>query len=183
MKPLALILSLFVSMPTHAAPAPIPDQPVSHADSSSARVAPSQRLHLILLGVENIARATRFFEQLGWHKSPTSHDGFAKFDMGGYAIGLVNRNNLAKDAQEPSAVGSGFAGIALVHLARTPDDVPNILARAAQAGGTIVKPATRTDWGVAGYFKDPDGHLFEVDYEDAWVFDNAHRLIVDKVNR
>lgn len=47
------------------------------------------------------------------------------------------------------------------------------------AGGTLVKPATRTHWGVAGYFKDPDGHLFEVDYEDAWVFAPDHRLVVD----
>jgi predicted lactoylglutathione lyase len=50
------------------------------------------------------------------------------------------------------------------------------------AGGRLVKPATRTQWGVAGYFTDPDGHLFEVDYEDAWVFDDGHRLVVDKVN-
>jgi predicted lactoylglutathione lyase len=47
------------------------------------------------------------------------------------------------------------------------------------AGGTLVKPATRTHWGVAGYFKDPDGHLFEVDYEDAWVFAPDHRLVVN----
>ena len=54
--------------------------------------------------------------------------------------------------------------------------------QAAAAGGRIVKPATRTHWGIAGYFADPDGHLFEVDYEDAWVFDDDHRLVVDRVN-
>lgn len=45
-----------------------------------------------------------------------------------------------------------------------------------------VKPATRTHWGIAGYFKGPDGHLFEVDFEEAWVFDGEHRLVVDQVN-
>ena len=35
---------------------------------------------------------------------------------------------------------------------------------------------------VAGYFADPDGHLFEVDYEEVWVLDDDHRLVVDRVN-
>ena len=60
--------------------------------------------------------------------------------------------------------------------------MPAILAKAAAAGGTIVKPATRTPYGIAGYFKDPDGHLFEVDYEEIWVFDHDHKLDVEKVN-
>ncbi|TFW24662.1 VOC family protein [Duganella callida] len=70
-----------------------------------------------------------------------------------------------------------------MHLvARQPDEVPRILAKAEQAGGTIVKPATRTHWGIAGYFKDPDGHLFEVDFETTWVFDPQHHLVVDRIN-
>ena len=159
------------------------DQPVGHVFPSSgiASTPPSQRMHIILLGVDNVARATLFYEKLGWKKSPSGNDGFVKFDLGGYALCLIKRADLARDALEPTAAKTGFAGIALIHLAKTPEDVPRILARAAQAGGTIVKPATRTHWGIAGYFKDPDGHLFEVDYENAWVFDEVHRLNVDKV--
>ena len=145
-------------------------------------LAPSQRLHLILLGVDNVPASIKFFEALGWKKSPTGNDGFAKFDMGGYALCLLSREDFARDALSPTSMGSGFAGIGLVYLARTPDEVPRILQKAAEAGGTLVKPATRTDWGVAGYFKDPNGHLFEVDYEGAWVLDSEHRLIVDQVN-
>ena len=72
--------------------------------------------------------------------------------------------------------------MALIHVARKPEDVPRILAKAEQAGGKIVKPATRTHWGIAGYFKDPDGHLFEVDYEDVWVLDQDNHLVVDRIN-
>ncbi|MFG6488525.1 VOC family protein [Roseateles sp. BYS78W] len=160
------------------------EQPVGHVFQANAREAlpPSQRLHLILLGVESVERSTQFYEALGWTKSPTGNAGFAKFDLGGQALCLISRTDLAKDAQFDSPYGSGFAGIALIHLARSPDDVARILARAVSAGGRLVKPATRTHWGVAGYFADPDGHLFEVDYEDAWVFDEAHRLVVDQVN-
>jgi uncharacterized protein len=160
------------------------DKPPGHVfpSSASATVAPSQRMHLILLGVESVARAAAFYEALGWSKSPTGNDGFVKFDMGGYALCLINRADLANDALEPTPQKSGFSGIALIHLAQSAEDVPRILARAAGAGGSIVKPATRTHWGIAGYFKDPDGHLFEVDYETVWVFDEGHRLVVDEVN-
>ncbi len=71
--------------------------------------------------------------------------------------------------------------MAFVYLAKSPAEVPAILAKAVEAGGTLVKPATRTPWGIAGYFKDPDGHLFEVDYEEVWVFDEQQHLVVDEV--
>lgn len=160
------------------------DKPVGHVFSSDnvQSLAPRQRMHLILLGVNNVPKSTQFYEALGWKKSPTGHAGFAKFDMGGYALSLISRQDLAKDALFGSAEGAGFSGIALIYLAQTADEVPRILAKVVEAGGTIVKPATRTHWGVAGYFKDPDGHLFEVDFEEAWVFDDEHRLVVDELN-
>lgn len=144
-----------------------------------ATLPPSQRLHLILLGVNDVAASLRFYQALGWQPAASSNEGFVKFDLGGYALCLLSRAAFAADALSPSVSGSGFAGIGLVYLARSPDEVAQVLAHAVAAGGTLVKPATRTDWGVAGYFKDPDGHLFEVDYEDGWVLDHAHRLHVD----
>jgi len=104
-------------------------------------------MHLVLLGVDSVPKAARFYEALGWKKSPTGNDGFVKFDMGGYALCLINRADLAKDALEPEPEKSGFSGIALIHLAQNAEDVPRILARAVEAGGSLVKPATRTDWG------------------------------------
>jgi len=157
------------------------EKPVNHifANDDYPPQAPSQRLHLILLGVDDVARATGFYRALGWQESATGHAGFAKFDLGGYALCLLPRADLTADArQEP---GSGFTGMALVYIARTPEEVPAILAKAEAAGGTIVKPATRTPWGIAGYFKDPDGHLFEVDYEKPWVLDSEDKLVVDKL--
>lgn len=143
---------------------------------------PRQRLHLILLGVEDVQRSAAFYEALGWQRSPTGHKGFEKFDLGGYALSLISKDDLARDALYDKSEKSGFGGIALIYLTKTVEEVPKILAKAVAAGGTLVKPATRTDWGVAGYFKDPDGHLFEVDYEAPWKLDQDHRLIVDEMN-
>ncbi|MGW8393490.1 VOC family protein [Pseudoduganella sp. HUAS MS19] len=147
-----------------------------------ASTPPSQRLHLILLGVEDVPRSIKFYEALGWKKSPSGNDGFAKFDLGGYALCLLSREEFAKDALSPTSKGTGFPGVALVYLAQSEDEVPRVLERALAAGGTVVKPVTRTAWGVAAYFKDPDGHLFEIDYEEAWMLDADHRLVVDVVN-
>lgn len=145
-------------------------------------IAPSQRMHLILLGVENIAKSRAFYEALGWSKSPTGHDEFVKFNLGGYALCLISRAALAADALAEPASPSGFNGVAFVYLAKSPEEVPAILAKAVEAGGALVKPATRTPWGIAGYFKDPDGYLFEVDYEEVWVFDEQERLVVDELH-
>src|SRR5690554_5250119 len=119
-------------------------KPVNHRfeRKNYTPLAPHQRLHLILLGVEDVTRASNFYRALGWQCSPTGHDGFVKFDLGGYALCLLPRNDLTQDAEQQA--GSGFTGMALVYLARTPEEVPAILAKAEVAGGTIVKPATRT---------------------------------------
>jgi len=155
-------------------------QPIGHVfDSASVTsLPPRQRLHLILLGVENVARSIAFYEALGWKKSSAGNEGFAKFDLGGYALCLISRDDFAKDARFDTSRRSGFPGVGLIYLAEKPEDVPGVLARAVEAGGRLVKPATRTPWGIAGYFEDPDGHLFEVDFEEVWVFDAEHRLVV-----
>jgi len=146
-------------------------------------LSPRQRLHLILLGVVDVARSTAFYEALGWQKSPTGHAGFAKFDLGGYALCLLPKDDFARDAlaAENQVPAGSFTGVGLVYLAAAAEEVPLILARAQAAGGEIVKPATRTPWGIAGYFRDPDGYLFEVDFEECWVFDQDHRLVVDQL--
>jgi hypothetical protein len=97
------------------------DQAVGHTYIFAETLAPSQRMHMVLLGVNDVAKAARFYEALGWQRSPTSSDGFVKFNMGGYAICLINRSDLAKDALEPTAENKGFSGVALIHVARKPE--------------------------------------------------------------
>ena len=138
-----------------------------------------QRLHIILLGVEDVGRAAAFYDALGWRRAADSHAGFVKYDLGGFALALIARRDFAADALSPSHGGSGFAGVGLIYLARSADEVRLLLDRAVAAGGTLVKPSTVTPYGVAGYFRDPDGHLFEVDYEEKFRFDEEDHLITE----
>lgn len=136
------------------------------------------RVHIILLGVEDVGRSAAFYEALGWQRAPTSHAGFVKFDLGGYALALISKADLAKDALGKPGDPHVSSDVALIYCAEHPDDVARLLEQAQRAGGTIVKPATKTQWGTAGYFRDLDGHLFEIDHEDVWVFDAEHHLVV-----
>lgn len=119
-------------------------------------------ISLITLGVSDLARATAFYRDgLGW---PTEGD-FSEvtfLKLRGTWLSLYPRKNLAADAGV-AAEGVGFAGVALAHNVRTPDEVPETLALAVRAGAQLIKPAQQAEWGgVSGYFADPDGFLWEV---------------------
>jgi uncharacterized glyoxalase superfamily protein PhnB len=44
------------------------------------------------------------------------------------------------------------------------------MAQAESADAVIIKPAQETFWGgYAGYFQDPDGHLWEVAWNPQWT--------------
>jgi catechol 2,3-dioxygenase-like lactoylglutathione lyase family enzyme len=120
------------------------------------------RISLITLGVADLERATRFYEQglgLPRLKTPPS---ITFFELGKTWLALWSRESLAADAGLPSK-GSGFQGFSLAHNVRSSAEVDALLDHVAKFGAKVVKPAHRTDWGgYSGYFTDPDGFLWEV---------------------
>jgi len=129
------------------------------------------RVSLITLGVEDLERAQRFYEALGWTRSKASVAGeVAFYQAGGLALALWSYRSLANDARV-AAEGAGFRRIALAHNVRTKDEVDQRLAEAAAAGGVITKPAEDSPHftGRTGYFADPDGHLWEVAWNPAFA--------------
>lgn len=123
------------------------------------------RISLITLGVSDLARSRRFYEEgLGLPVRPESQDTVVFFGLNGTWLGLYSREALAEDAQV-SATGSGFGGITLAHNVRSKAEVDALLAQAERAGAKVAKPAQEAVWGgYSGYFSDPDGFLWEVAY-------------------
>ncbi|HWB67319.1 MAG TPA: VOC family protein [Mycobacteriales bacterium] len=120
-----------------------------------------QRVSLITLGVSDIARAKAFYDALGWRGQEVEQTVFCQ--AGGMAIVLWGRDQLADDAGVDPTPPSAFAGFAIAQNVRTPSEVDDVLDRAVAAGATITKPAAQTFYGgYAGYFRDPDGHFWEV---------------------
>jgi hypothetical protein len=128
------------------------------------------RITFITLGVDDLERAVAFYRDgLGW---PTKgivgtefeNGAVAFFDLQGVQLALWPRRSLAADCglpvQPPSATE-----FSLAHNVGSEADVDALMAQAERAGAAIVKAARPTFYGgYAGYFQDPDGHLWEVAY-------------------
>jgi len=129
-----------------------------------------QRISLITLGVTDLTRAKTFYEALGWHGQETEETVFIQ--AGGLAVTLWGRDKLAADAGLPADAPSGFGGMGLAHNVRTQAEVDAVLAVAAKAGAEITQPAHETFYGgYAGYFRDPDGHLWEIAWNPGFTLE------------
>jgi uncharacterized protein len=120
------------------------------------------RISMITLAVADMARAVRFYEQgLGLPRRASPPE-VAFFELNGSWLGLYGRAALAEDA-EVSAEGQGFEGFALAHNLNSEAAVDALMARAEAAGAVVVKRPQKVFWGgYSGYFRDPDGHLWEL---------------------
>src|SRR5688572_29927247 len=127
------------------------------------------RISVITLGVDNLDRSLKFYRDgLG-----LSTDGIVgeEFEFGavaffnlqsGLRLALWPRRNISHDSGlEVSATSS--ADFSIGHNVSSKDEVDVVMEQARRAGATIVKPAEKTFYGgYAGYFLDPDRHLWEV---------------------
>ncbi len=127
-----------------------------------------QRLSAVALGVGDLQRARRFYEQgLGWQRG-NDGDEIAFYQLGGMVLALLPRAALAEDACLPNE-SARFGGITLAHNVRDKADVDRVLDQAAAAGAKILKPAQEVFWGgYSGYFADLDGHPWEVAWNPHW---------------
>ena len=126
-------------------------------------------LTVITLGVDNLERAVMFyrdglgFETPGIIGTEFEHGAVAFFDLeSGLKLALWPRDSIAHDSGVVKTP-PGATDFTLGHNVRTREDVDRVMAQAQAAGARIVKRAVETFWGgYAGYFQDPDGHLWEI---------------------
>jgi len=128
------------------------------------------RMSMVTLGVRDLARSIAFYEQgLGFPRmeSPPS---VAFFTLNGTWLGLFGRDDLAEDAQVP-ADGTGFPGFSISHNVESEAAVDAVFEQAVAAGATPTKTPQPVFWGgYCGYFKDPDGFLWEIAHNPMmWV--------------
>jgi catechol 2,3-dioxygenase-like lactoylglutathione lyase family enzyme len=127
------------------------------------------RITVLTLGVSDLEKSLAFYRDgLGL---PTDGIVGQEFEYGavafcrlqdGLMLALWPRTSIARDSglslQPPSATE-----FTIGHNVGSRDEVDGVMGQATRAGATIVKAAGDTFWGgYAGYFQDPDGHLWEV---------------------
>jgi uncharacterized protein len=134
------------------------------------------RITLLTLGVDDLERAVAFYRDgLGF---PTKgivgtefeHGAVAFFELQpGLQLALWRRASIAHDSGLAASPRSATE-LTIGHNVRSPEEVDEAMAQAKRAGARVVKPAGRTFWGgYAGYFQDPDDHLWEVAWNPAML--------------
>lgn len=120
-----------------------------------------QRISLITLGAWDVEKLAAFYDALGWKRVDTE-DGVVAYDLIGQTLGLYPLEKLAEDIGVPvDVLGTGAS--TLGYNVREKAEVAQVLDLVAPAGGTVLKPAEDVFWGGHhGYFKDPEGHIWEV---------------------
>jgi catechol 2,3-dioxygenase-like lactoylglutathione lyase family enzyme len=120
------------------------------------------KISLVTLGVSDVERAKRFYRDgLGLPLAVEAPE-VAMFRMEGTWLAVYAMEELAAEVRaEP--LPAGFRGLALAHNVERREGVDQMISEAVAAGGSVVTPPRDTSWGgYAGYFADPDGHLWEV---------------------
>lgn len=127
------------------------------------------RITLITLGVDDLERALKFYRDgLGLKTEGIvgkefEHGAVVFFELDdGLRLALWPRKSIAHDTGLPLAAPSP-TDFTLAHNVSSKAEVDTVMAQARHAGATIVKNASDTFYGgYAGYFLDPDQHLWEV---------------------
>jgi uncharacterized protein len=127
------------------------------------------RITLLTLGVDDLDRAVVFYRDglglptQGIVGTEFEHGAVAFFDLeNGLKLALWPRASIAHDSGLPETPASS-TDFSLGHNVNSRREVDEAMRNAEQAGADIVKRAHETFWGgYAGYFRDPDGHLWEV---------------------
>jgi catechol 2,3-dioxygenase-like lactoylglutathione lyase family enzyme len=133
------------------------------------------RINVITLAVQDLERSLAFYRDglglptkgvVGTEFVGTATDAagaVAFFELeGGLIFALYPRSELAKDA-EIMAGPANSTEFSIGHIVESRDAVDELLERARTAGGVVTGNPHERPWGMySGYFKDPDGHLWEV---------------------
>ena len=133
------------------------------------------RITVITICVDDLERSVRFYRDGlglvtdGIVGKEFEHGAVAFFDLqAGLKLALWPRTSLAHDSglplEKPSATEMSIG-----HNVSSMAEVDAVMREAERAGAVIVKPAQKTFWGgYAGYFQDPDRHLWEIVWNPQW---------------
>jgi len=118
----------------------------------------------IMIGVKDLARAKKFYSDGLGCTIDQDYPSFVSLSLGdgSSSLALYEWDAAAADAGV-SPEGSGFRGVSFHYIVPSREAVDAVIGNAVAAGGSVVKQAAAAQWGgYAGYFSDPDGHLWKV---------------------
>lgn len=134
------------------------------------------RISVLTVGVDDLQASLRFYRDGLGH--PTEgiigkefeHGAVVFFELQkGVKLALFERGNIAHDAGIATTPRSPTE-FTIGHNVGSEKEVDAVMHQAIAAGARLVKPAQKTFWGgYAGYFQDPDDHLWEIIFNPAFL--------------
>lgn len=117
--------------------------------------------------VADLQKSLAFYRD-GLGMSPEEADAeHAAFDLDGVYLVLLNAGDFAAyvDSVGQAPAPSNGAETIVSYFAGSRGEVDEIMAKAERAGATI-SPAEDDEGVYSGYFTDPDGHMWEVLFDE-----------------
>ncbi|MDR1611337.1 MAG: VOC family protein [Planctomycetota bacterium] len=151
--------------PGEAAPAAEAGKPAAAAVAAApAAGGVAQRISIITLGVADLSRSIKFYEDLGWKPvARGKYDNIAFFQMNGQILSLYPLDDLLGDQYLLGTVTPKGGGVTLAILVNSREEVENTFQRFVKAGGNPLKhPVELPSGAITGYIADPDGHSWEI---------------------
>lgn len=129
------------------------------------------RISVLTLGVSDLEKSFEFYRDglglptKGIIGKEFEYGAVAFFDLQkGLKLALWPRKSMANETGIPVQNSSALE-FTIGHNVINKEEVNATMGLAEKAGAKIIKPAADTFWGgYAGYFQDPDGHLWEIVY-------------------
>lgn len=125
-----------------------------------------KQLSMVTIAVDDLDAATIFYQDgLGFPLAEHSNENISFFELDGSWLALYPREALAQDIGIDDPDRTGFSGITLAHNTDSKEDVDAFIEQAREAGAEVIKEPQEVFWGgYSSYFKDIDGHIWEVAY-------------------
>jgi hypothetical protein len=147
------------------------------------------RISVLTLGVDDLETALRFYRDgLGFKTEGIigqefEHGAVVFFDLqNGLKLALFARKNIAHDAGLQVSPHSATE-FTMGHNVGSEAEVDEVMRLAASAGARIVKPAGKAFWGgYAGQFQDPDGHIWEIVFNPAFLPEEPRQQAISTSN-
>jgi len=130
-------------------------------------------ISFVTLPSRDVSRAKAFYESMGLVASDQSRKDLVLFQLSGVVLAIASRAVMDREiGLRRASTRAATVGVTLSHNVRSASEVQALVEQARRAGGRVVRPSTPTSWGgIAGWFSDPDGHLWEVVFNEAMTLD------------